>query len=252
MFLRIIALVLITSICAAQRPTVETFLYSPSSAPQSANMAQVGNLPPATVTVPQGSLIALKLISIIKSKSTHSGDPVHAVVAFPLAIDSRVVISAGVYVEGVVDRVNAHPAGGAQPSVQLRFTRLLFPNGYSVPLVATNTRAAVPMLNNARPARAELASARDGAPYLGEAFLTPGQNPTQPPPLPSMGPSPGELAGIGIGASVGILVLAVAICHHRASSTDYVLFDSGWQFQMTLQEPLTLDTARVPAAADAY
>jgi type IV secretion system protein VirB10 len=199
--------------------------------------------------VPQGTLIALKLITNIKSKSTHPGDPIRAVVAFPLAIGNHVAIPAGTYVEGVIDKLNARPPRGAAPSVQLRFTRLLFANGYSVPLVATNTQAMIPALLDPRRANENLADARDGAPYLGETFATPGQTNPQPPSLPSVGPSPGVLAGIGIGAGVGILVLTLAIGHHRAGSTDYILFDSGWQFQMAIQEPLTLDGSQVSAAA---
>lgn len=234
MLFRLVALVLISSLCAAQTPTAPPAQTSPSQ----------------PIAVPQGSLIALKLISTIRSKSSHPGDPVRAVVAFPLAIDARVAIPAGTYVEGTIDKVNAHPSRGAAPSVQLRFNRLLFANGYSVPLLATNAQARTPALNDPRRTTDSLADTRYGAPYLGEAFA--GQNPTQPPPLPplpSMGPSPAALAGIGIGAGVGILVLTLAIGHHRANSIDYVLFDSGWQFQMALQEPLTLDAAQVSTAA---
>jgi hypothetical protein len=239
MFFRLVALVLITSTYVGQLPSGPPLQSNVANNPSS----QTGG----TIAVPQGSVVALKLISTIKSKSTHAGDPVRAAVAFPLAIDARVAIPAGTYVEGVVDKVNAHPARGDAPTVQLRFTRLLFSNGYLVPLVATNTQASVPVLNDPRRMHIQLADARDGVPYLGEGFL--GQNPTQPPPLPSMGPSPGALAGIGIGAGVGILVLGLVVGHHRASSTDFVLFDSGWQFQMALQEPLSLDAAQVTAAA---
>ncbi|HEY2471707.1 MAG TPA: hypothetical protein VGI45_28230 [Terracidiphilus sp.] len=235
MSFRLFALVLIPSIFAAQTPT------TPPAQTKSVDQ----------ISVPQGSLVALKLISTIKSKSTRSGDPVRAIVAFPLAIDARTAIPAGTYVEGTVDKVNAHPFGGAPATVQLRFTRLLFANGYSVPLAATNTQALLPAPIDSRRTNVALADARDGSPYLGEGFAASGQNPTQPPPLPplpSVGPSPGELAGIGIGAGVGILVLTLAIGHHRATSTDYVLFDSGWQFQIALQEPLTLDSDQVSAA----
>ena len=242
----LISQILSTSTCAAQTPTILPAppQSSSSPAPQPANLG--------SITVPQGSLVALILISNIRSKSTHPGDPVRAAVAFPLAIDARVAIPPGTYVEGVIDRVNAHPSRGAAPSVQLRFTQLLFANGYSVPLVATNAQAAIPIPNDPRRSNVELAYARNGAPYLGEAFAVPAQNPPQPPPLPplpSVGPSPGTLAGIGIGAGVGILVLSLALGHHRATSADYVLFDSGWQFQMRLEEPLTLEAAQVSAAA---
>ena len=235
MRLRIVAFLLIASICAAQTPTI----------PKAANPAVTSD----SITVPQGTLVALNLISSIKSKSTRPGDPVRAVVAFPLAMGPRVAIPAGTFVEGIVDKVNAHPKRGGTANVQVRFTRLLFANGYSVPLVATNTEAMLFSPDPRTQPAFQLADARDGAPYLGEAFAAPGQTIPQLPPLPSNGPSPGTLAGIGIGASVGILVLSLAIGHHRVGSADYILFDAGWQFQMALQMPLTLDAAQVSAAA---
>jgi hypothetical protein len=234
MRLRIVAFLLIASVCAAQTPTTPPAAIPP---------AETG-----TITVPPGTLVALSLISSIRSKSTRPGDPVRAVVAFPLAIGERVAIPPGTYVEGVVDKVNARARGSSTASVQIRFTRLLFPNGYSVPLVARNTHAMLLAPDPKMQPDWQLADARDGAPYLGEAFVTPGQTPPQLPPLPSNGPSPGTLAGIGIGATVGILVLGLAIGHHHAGSVDYILFDSGWQFQMALQEPLKLDSSQISAA----
>src|SRR5580692_4923525 len=127
MRLKIVAFVLIASISAAQTPTV----------PLAVNPAATTDI----ITVPMGTLVALNLISSIKSKSTRPGDPVRAVVAFPLAIGTTVAIPAGTFVEGVVDKVNAHPRAGGSASAQLRLTRLLFANGYSVPLVATNVQA---------------------------------------------------------------------------------------------------------------
>jgi hypothetical protein len=254
MLVRLVAWFLIASLCAAQAPSApQTQRHNLGNSMLPGTRESAGSVTPngtnvpegGSITVPQGSLVALKLISTIRSKSTHTGDPIRAVVAFPLAIGAHLAIPAGSYVEGVIDKVNAHSSGAVPATVQLRFSRLLFANGYSVPLVATNTQAAAPMNDPRRP-KVELADARDGEPYLGEGFA--GQNPTQPPPLPSMGPSPGVLAGIGIGSGVGILVLTLAINHRRVANTDYVLFDSGWQFQMALEEPLTLDAAQISAA----
>ncbi|HMG85422.1 MAG TPA: hypothetical protein VK574_06740 [Terracidiphilus sp.] len=238
MRLKIVAFFLIASISAAQTPTI----------PQPVDPAATTN----TITVPMGTLVALNLITSIKSKSTRPGDPVRAVVAFPLAIGTRVAIPAGTYVEGIVDKVNAHPRAGNSATAQLRFTRLLFANGYSVPLVATNVQAKLSVPGAETQPTYLLADARDGAPYLGKAFVAEGQNPPSLPPLPplpSVGPSPGTLAGIGIGTGVGILVLSLVIGHHHAGSTDFILFDAGWQFQMSLQENLTLDAAQTSAAA---
>jgi hypothetical protein len=232
MLLQSVALSLIAAVPFAQMPAT-------TPARQSASV---------TITVPPGTLVALKLISTIKSKSTKPGDPVRAIVAFPLAIGTDVAIPAGTYVEGAVVKVNAHPSRGNSPSVQIRFNRLLFANGYSAPLVANNTQASIQPANSLNRQPDALADARDGAPYLGEAFLA-GQSNPQLPPLPSNGPSPAALAGIGIGAGVGLVVLSLALTHHHASNANYVLFDSGWQFQMVIEEPLTLDTAQVSSAA---
>lgn len=245
MFCRLIALFLMASLCGAQTPLPQQ---------QSGSTTAPANLTPQTtaaesnpIIVPAGTNIALKLITAIKSKSTRPGDPVRAMVAFPIAIGSRVAIPAGTYVEGTVDKVKSRPAAGDATSAQFRFTQLLFANGYSVPLVATNTHSMLLPLDTGRPIDF-LADARDGAPYLGESFA-PAQTNPQPPPLPHTGPSPGVLAGIGIGTTVGIMAVVFTIAHHRAGSLDYIVFDSGWQFQITLQEPLTLDPAQIAAAS---
>lgn len=240
MFYRLIALFLIASVCTAQTPAVGS-PPTPSTAPQNTTADH------DSIIVPAGTMVALKLITAIKSKSTKRGDPVRAIVAFPIAIGSHVAIPAGTYVEGVVDKVKPRPTPGDNASVQLSFTRLLYANGYSVPLVAVNTQAMMLPPESGR-AIAVLADARDGAPNLGQSF-TAAQTNQQPPPLPRVGPSPALVTGISLGAGAGILALVFAINHHRAGSVDYLVFDSGWQFEMTLQEPLTLDVSQVAAAA---
>jgi len=230
MLLRVVAILLIASLSRAQIPGAPA---APAAAPSS-----------HSIGVPAGTLVALKLITSVRSKSTRPGDPVRAVVTFPLAIGALVAIPAGTYVEGVVNKVNARSS-----SVRFSFSRLLFANGYSVPLVAANTQSIL-IAPRALPSSADqLADARDGAPFLGTAFADPGQINTQPPPLPSIGPSPGKVAAIGIGVGAGITVLVLALSHHHAANADYVLFDSGWQFQMALQQPLSLDPAQVSAAS---
>jgi hypothetical protein len=230
MTFRLVAFAAIASLFSAQMPT--------------APPAPTSSL--ASITVPPGTLVALKLISTIKSKSTKPGDPVRAIVAFPLAIDTQVAIPAGTYVEGIIDKIDAHPSRGANPSAQIRFNRLLFAKGYSVPLVAANTQAYLREINDPQRLPDTLADAREGAPSLGEGFAS-GQSNPQLPPLPS-GPSPTKVAGIAMGSSVGVLVLALVLGHHHAANMNYVLFDAGWQFQMAIQEPLTLDVGQISAA----
>ena len=239
MHFRLVALFLIASLCSAQTPT---------AIPAAAGPATPGT-PSVSVTVPQGTTIALTLVSSIRSKTTKPGDPVRAMVAFPVTVGTQLAIPAGTYVEGTINAVTARPPHGQAPEVQLHFTRLLFSNGYSAPLDADNTQALlVGPEFNPQPI-AELADARDGAPILGEGFGGPAQNPPTLPPLPREGPNPAVVAGATIGGTALLLVLGLVLGHRHMTNTDYILFDGGWQFQIALQQPLTLDASQVAAAA---
>jgi len=238
MVFRIVAVFLIATVCAAQTPM-------PAPMPAPARTAAGGLT--GTITVPQGTTMAMTLISPIKSKTSKPGDSVRAVVAFPVTVGTQVAIPAGTYVDGVLNSVSMRDTQTHMPSVKIHFTALLYPNGYSVPLDAINTQAMLMDPGLVPRPKYELADARDGAPMLGDGFAEPGQTTPTLPPLPSNGPSPGLLIGVTAGASVGILALTLALAHHRGGG-DYLLFDNGWQFQMALQSPLTLDASKVAAA----
>jgi hypothetical protein len=201
--------------------------------------------PSATLVVPAGTTVALTLMTPIQSRTTKVGDTVRAVVAFPVTVGAATAIPAGTYVEGMVNAMSTHG-----PSVKIHFIRMLFANGYSVPLDAMNTQAAVEW-----PGVPDIGAQRvgnlawGGGPPVG---LTRQEqvNPTNPtlPPLPDEGPSKAAIIGGGIAGAAALVVLSVVATHHRGSA-NFVMFDNGWQFQMVLATPLTLDAARVQATA---
>jgi len=235
---RFVSMFLIASVCAAQTPT-PSLQVSPSPDPAT------------TITVPQGTNIALTLVNPIKSKTTKPGDTVRAVVAFPVVVGSKLAIPSGTYVQGIVNAVTPRPSRGHAPGVKIHFTALLFANGYSVPLEATNTEVMMILPDADVQPIGEVADARDGAPYLGEGFTTRPQNiPVDPvlPPLPQIGPSKAVVIGASVGAMVGFTAIMFALAHHHANAMDFVLFDNGWQFEMTLDRPLTLDAGQIAAA----
>jgi len=82
-----------------------------------------------TYTVPAGTRMLLQLRSGVNTKSARPGDGVYLASSFPVVVDSRVLIPAGVYVQGVVDRVEraGHMKGRAQ--LDMHFTSIIFPNG---------------------------------------------------------------------------------------------------------------------------
>jgi hypothetical protein len=196
-------------------------------------------------------MIPLTLLSPIKSKSTKPGDAVRAVVAFPVTVGTQLAIPAGTYVEGVVNAVTAQARHSRSPSVQIHFVRLLFANGYSVALDAVNTEAMLILPSEGSQATYEIADASGGAPVLGEGFASPGQTSPQEPTLPRVGPNPAVVIPAVLGGVVGSMVLLFALSRHSGRNADYLLYDNGWQFQMVLNSPLTLDAGKVAAAPSA-
>lgn len=232
---------------------VAVFLIARMCSAQTSVPAATPVTPPSTITVPQGTTVALTLISSVKSKSTKPGDAVRAAVAFPVTVGTQLAIPPGTYVEGVVSAVTPRAPKTHMASVQLHFTKLLFANGYSVALDAENTEALLLLPEAGSQNTYEVADASEGAPYLGEGFAGQGfggagQTTPTLPPLPSVGPSPALVTGAVLGGGVALMVAMLAVAHHRGSP-DYVLFDNGWQFQMVLQSPLTLDAGQVASAA---
>jgi hypothetical protein len=228
----------------------------PSVANSAAQAPSTPATPSNTITVPQGTTVPLTLVSSIKSLSTRPGDTVRAVVAFPVTVGTQLAIPAGTYVEGMVNSVTARAPNTHLPSVQIHFTQLLFANGYSVPLDAANTEAMMILPRADSQAAYEIADARDGAPFLGEGFGAlgegfgaAGQTLPQPPTLTRPGPNPAVVVGATAGGFVAIMAVLIARAHHNAKNTDYLLYDNGWQFQMVLNSPLTLDAGKVAAAA---
>jgi hypothetical protein len=251
MFTQSITTLMIASLTLAQTPVPASQL-APAAAQNPPAAATQNALAPGAqlITVPTGTAIQLTLMSAVKSKSTKAGDTVRAVVAFPVTIGTQLAIPAGTFVDGDVLQVTAHPKSG-QPSFRVHFTRLVFSNGYSAALNGENTQALLLPLDSVAPTNevAELAPLRlPGAHFaMGEGQEPP---PTLPP-LPKLGPNPAVIGGaIGGGMAAFVIVMAI-LMHHRVNSTDFVLYDAGWQFQMILDSPVTLDGAQVTAAATA-
>lgn len=234
--MRIVALFLIATLCSAQAPM-----------PAAPN-APAPPASPGSIVVPQGTVVPLTLVNPIHSKSTKPGDTVRAIVAFPVTVGAQLAIPANSYVEGTVVSLKSSSGRSQTSNVQLHFTRLLFANGYSVPLDAINTQAFLFLPDLHGNTGIELADSRDGAPFLGEGSGEGQSTPTLPP-LPHPGPNPAVIAGAFAGAAALVTILAIVATRHRAAGVDYSLFESGWQFQMTLQQPLALDASRVAAAA---
>jgi len=224
MRIQVIAGLLIATVCSAQTPVA----------------APPASLPAQQLTVPTGTVIPLTLDRAIMRKSK-IGDVVNATVAFPVTIGNQFAIPAGADVQGVITALKAK-----QPSVAIHFTRLTYPNGYIVSFDAVNSAA---LIIPAAPATDTYADASFGQPRVFGPNPAADPSPQQQQPVlmnPTGRLTPGEKVAIfvgGIGTFVALVGLLIYSSVKHAQSP--ILFDAGWQFQMTLQTPLALDTSKI-------
>src|SRR5579864_7804168 len=234
---------------AAQSPAAST--PAPEPAPGQAAPAENSASPepaaPAkkTYTVPAGTKVLLTLRSAVNTKSAKPGDGVYLASAFPVVVGNRVMIPAGVYVQGVVDRVEraGHVKGRAQ--LDMHFTSIIFPNG---------TVVEVPGLVDSLPGARKQQVKQDGEGTIqqdgdktrnmgkvAEVSVPTGGTVGSIAGLGSGHPLAGGLGGIGAGlATAGLVALFT-----RGSDVN---IEAGTQVEMVLQRPLILEEANFTTA----
>jgi len=233
MRLQWIAGLLITTICAAQTPM-----------PVQPSAAQVA---PAedTLVVPAGTVIPLTLDRAITRKA-RIGDSVTATVAFPVTIGNRFAIPVGTDVTGVITAVTPRDKKTHQPTVAIHFMRMTYPSGYTLTFDAINTVAVVmpPALSSTAYADAALGEPRAYGPNPAADQQNPFPN------QPTGKLTPGEKTTILIAGPLAFIGLIFLLIHFASKSAQSnILFDAGWQFQITTQSTFTLDTSKIGAIA---
>jgi type IV secretion system protein VirB10 len=189
-----------------------------------------------TYTVPAGTKVLLQLRSAINTKSAKPGDGVYLASTFPVVVGNRVMIPAGVYVQGVVDRVSRAGRVKGRAQLDLHFTTIIFPNGAVVEIpgiinslpgakdrTVKGDEGTVEQEGNkgrdvARAAEIGLAGASIGT-LGGAATGHPGE-----------GAAIGGLGGVAVGAVVALFTRG-----------DDINIESGTPVEMVLQRPLTLE-----------
>ncbi|MGB6721878.1 MAG: hypothetical protein WBE72_13865, partial [Terracidiphilus sp.] len=200
---------------------------------------------PNTFTVPAGTKVLLQLRSSINTKSARPGDGVYLASIFPVSVGNRVMIPVGVYVQGVVDRVEraGHVKGRAQ--LDMHFTSMIFPNGTVV----------------------EIPGSVDGLPGAKKQTVKDDQEGTIQEDG-DKGRNAGEVAKIGVptGATVGAIgglgsghplagglagagagLAAAGLVSLFTRGAD-VNIEAGAQIEMVLQRPLVLEEENLAAA----
>ncbi len=189
-------------------------------------------------TVPSGTKVLLQLRSGINTKSARAGDGVYLVSTFPVVVGNRVMIPAGVYVQGVVDRVEraGHVKGKSQ--LDMHFTSIIFPNGSVVE---------IPGMVNSMPGAKKQTVKDDGEGTIEQdGDKTRNMGKVAEVGIPAGG-TVGSIAGLGSGhplaggiAGMGAGLAAAGLVSLFTRGAD-VNIESGTQVEMVLQRPLILE-----------
>ncbi len=197
-------------------------------------------------TVPAGTKVLLELRSAINTKSAKAGDGVYLSSTFPVVVGNRVMIPNGVYVQGVVDRVQR---GGMRAKAQLdmHFTSIIFPNGsvVEVPGVVDSVPGSKKQTvkDNGEGTIEQNGDKGRNAGQTAEIALPTGAGAGTIGGAVSGHPIEGGLAGLGAGlATVGIVSLFT-----RNADVD---IPRGTQVEMVLQRPLILEDENLAGVGD--
>ncbi len=224
---------------------------SATSSPQQATppAGVVSPSPQATAyTVPAGTRVLLQLRSAINTKSAKPGDGVYLASTFPVVVGNRVMIPPGVYVQGVVDRVERAGRVKGKAQLEMHFTSIIFPNG---------TVVEIPGMVNSLPGAKNQAVEKNGEGTI-EQDGNKGRNAGEVAKVAvPVGGTVGAIGGLsgghplaggiaGIGA--GLAATALATLFTRGADVN---IESGTQVEMVLQRPLILEEQNLAAAGTA-
>lgn len=222
-------------------------LFAVSAMAQQSSPPAAGSKPePSTaaaqaksIEVPQGTKVLLALRSAVNTKTANPGDGVYLSSSFPVVVDGRVAIPAGVYVQGVIDQVTRPGRVKGRAAVRMHFTSMIFPNG---------TVVNIPGVVNSLPGSGGPKVGDEGtiqqASNKGKDAGTIAQATIQGASLGTIGGAvadhPG--AGAGYGALAGG---AAGLIYTLLTRGDDVVLNVGEGVEMVLQRPLTITQANL-------
>ena len=212
-----------------QQPT--PILPPPATAPQ----------PPASTpapgqnvfVVPAGTKIPLTLRNALSTRTAKPGDAVYLSTSFPVIVGARVVIPAGVYVQGYVDGLQSAGKVKGRAELMMHFVSMAFPNGVVIALPGAVDK--VPGTNGVRVTDKEgliQADSTKGADAKTVATTT----------LTGAGlgglvgyaaGSPGTAIGVGAGVGAAVGILGTMMKHGQD-----IVFPEGSTVVMVMQRPL--------------
>jgi hypothetical protein len=195
---------------------------------------------PLLIQLASGTKIPLTLKQGITTKSARPGDPVYAQTAFPITANNQIAIPAGTYVQGEVRQVVRPGRVKGRAELQMSFTSMIFPNGYTVMLPGAVQNTPGSTSNSMKGTEGTIQGDSSKGKDVGTVLAAT---------LPGAGI--GALAGDGKGAAIGaasggILGLATVLLTRGPEVT----LGTGDSIEMVLESNIELDPAEAhkPAA----
>jgi type IV secretion system protein VirB10 len=187
------------------------------------------------ITIPAGTRVPLSLKQAISTKTAKEGDPVYAETTFPFALNDRIVIPTGTYVQGKISHVKrgGHIKGRAE--IMIHFTSMIYPSGYTVMLPGSLEN--VPGADRATMNGTEgtVRQDSDAGKKVGTIATTAGTG-------AAIGGITNGIKGAGIGAGIGgVAGMAVAMLTRGAD----VRLPPGTSVEMEIQREVQVDGSRV-------
>src|SRR5580658_428599 len=192
------------------------------------------------LVIPAGTTVPLSLKQAISTKNAKDGDPVYAETAFPFVVNERIVIPAGTYIQGKIERVQrgGHVKGRAE--LLVHFTSMIYPNGYTVMLGGSVENAPGADKTSMKDSEGTIRQDSDAGTKIKTAATTAATGAT-------IGGVTSGLKGAGIGAAAGGAAgLAIGMLSRGAD----VRLEAGTSIQMEIQREVTVDASRIASRSE--
>ena len=188
------------------------------------------------LAIPAGTKVPLKLDHAISTKESRDGDAVYAETTFPVVVNDRVLIPSGTYVQGRISRIQRAGRLKGRAEVQMHFTTLIYPSGYTVMLPGAVENA--PGVDNTN-MKGEEGTIRGDSQTAEKVGTVAGTTATGTVIGAATAGAKGALIGTGIGGAVGSAIALLTRGHD-------VKIDAGTTLEMVIQRDIPVDASRVP------
>lgn len=198
-----------------------------------------------TYTVPAGTKVLLSLKSGVNTKTARPGDGVYLVSTFPVIVGSHVLIPSGVYVQGLVDKVERPGRIKGRAKLLMHFTTMIFPNGQVVPIPGAVDNLPGSNGPSVKGSEGTIEQASEKGKDAGNVAKG-----------GVIGATGGVIGGAatgspGAGAAIGGLAgVAGGLIYTMLTRGDEVVIPEGTTLEMVMQRPLVLQASQLDGIND--